>query len=521
MVRACLLRTDWLLAALLCLCFAPGALSAGTPETWIPARWEGGPLEVARRANDKALADPAVREALANWYDPATLGLLDGSPVNCLLLTLSAGADPKLAQQQQPLVREYARKARERGLAVLGLVHPGAEPSAVASAAEDAKLDGLVLEGEFPDKLGFAGQLEKLWRPASGLAVIIPIASSALLRKTAWPVLALEGVTPSVGKLSDVTIASASGGMWIDSNMWLVRSFRPGPGRRPVWIAQRPTVPSVDAHLKSIADAAAAGGHWIVTLEDGLRPKLLRRDAEALSVWRRIGVYLAFFEDHAAWHSLSPFGTVGLILDPAGPNLAHSEECLNLVARRQIPYRVIERSQLGAPAVTGLRAVFAFDLAPPTAAERKILLDFAEQGGLVLGGPSWGTPPKDQSYTMLAAGQGELAVYKDPAADPASVARDLNDLLPTPELGVSVFGAPSVLSYVSTTEAGDRLLIQSVNYAGMPAESLTIWIAGRYSTARFYSPESAPVDLTPRRSGSRTEIVIPQLSVYGALLVEQ
>jgi hypothetical protein len=211
---------------------------------------------------------------------------------------------------------------------------------------------------------------------------------------------------------------------------------------------------------------------------------------------------------------------VGIVLDPTGPNLDHAEECLNLVARRQIPYRVIERSRVGAGALAGLRAVLAFDLAPPAEGERKSLGAFAEAGGLVLSGPSWGSPPKDQSYAVLSAGQGEVAVYKDAAPDPASVARDLNDLVPTPELGVGVFNAPSVLSYVSVSETGDRMLIQLVNYAGQPAESLTVWVTRIFSMARLYVPGSPPVELRVRRSGSRTEIVLPKLPVYGALLLE-
>src|ERR1019366_5517804 len=101
---------------LLWLALAPAAGGAGPPAAWIPARWDGGPVELARRAGDKALANPDVRETISRWYDPATLSLLDGTPVNCLLLTLSAGAGPEIEKRQQQLVTEYARRARERGL---------------------------------------------------------------------------------------------------------------------------------------------------------------------------------------------------------------------------------------------------------------------------------------------------------------------------------------------------------------------------------------------------------------------
>jgi hypothetical protein len=464
---------------------------------------------MARRAGDKALANPEIREAIARWYDPATLSLLDGTPINCLLLSLSAGASPEIEKQQRQLVTEYARRARQRGLAVLGLVYSGADPAAAAAAARDAQLDGLVLEGEFPGGLAFADK---------SAAVVIPVVPSPLARKGARQVLAVEGVSPGVGTAGDGATASATGGLWIDSNLWLARSFRPEAERRPLWISHRPRAGATGIYARSIADAAAAGARWIVALDDDLRAGLLRRDSKAVAAWKSIADCLTFFESHADWRSFAPFGNVGIVLDVAGPNPANSEEYLNLVARRQIPYRVIYRSELGAASLAGLRAVLAFDLAPASEAERKTLRAFAAAGGLVLSGPSWGGAPKDQSYTILAEGQGEVAVYRDAAPDPQSVARDLNDLVTTPELGVSVFKAPSVLTYVSVSGDGARMLIQLVNYAGTPAESIAIWVTGSFSSARLYAPEGAPVDLPLRRSGDRTEITVPTLAAYGAVV---
>ncbi len=230
------------------------------------------------------------------------------------------------------------------------------------------------------------------------------------------------------------------------------------------------------------------------------------------------GADLAFFESRPGWRSFTPFGKVGIVLDTSGEAVADSEEFLNLVARRQIPYRVIYRSELGAAALAGLRAILAFDLAPATPAERQILRSFAAQGGLVLAGPSWGGAPKDQPYTIVAEGEGEIAIYKDHQPDPESVARDLSDLVPTPDLGVSVFKAPSVLPYVSTTGGGAQLLVQLVNYATEPAHSVVVWVEGRWKSARLFAPSGAPADLSIKQSGGRCEITIPQIAVYGALL---
>ena len=87
--------------------------------------------------------------------------LLEGTPVNCLLVTWSAGEDAGAETQQQELVKAYARLAHERGIAVLGLVYPGADPSKFVGPAVEAGLDGLVLEGEFPGGAAFVGAIGK------------------------------------------------------------------------------------------------------------------------------------------------------------------------------------------------------------------------------------------------------------------------------------------------------------------------------------------------------------------------
>ncbi len=190
--------------------------------------------------------------------------------------------------------------------------------------------------------------------------------------------------------------------------------FRVGSGRRPIWISQRPRCQLAGSLREEHSRCGGCGR----PLDRRTRRRSSRETAPP---GRRSAGCLAEHgqpawlssRSHAEWRSFAPFGTIGVILDTAGANLAVSEECLNLVARHQIPYRVIDRSQLGAQSLAGLRAVLAFDLAPPTDAERKTLSRFAAEGGLVLGGPSWGTPPKDQSYTVEGVGKGEVAVYKE------------------------------------------------------------------------------------------------------------
>jgi len=494
-------------AAWVLFCVTSLGWAAPDPTHWVPARWEGGPLEVARRGK----ADDRVRETLAKWYEPSSLDLLENTPINCLLVTFSIGAPSAVEALQQQVVKEYARSARKRGIAVLGVVYPGTAVSSVAMAATDAQLDGLVLDGEFP--ADFTADLARHYP-----GIVIPIAhDAASVRASSAPLLAVQGVRPIARDLADMGIrAGASAEPWIDSNIWLVRSFRFGADWRPIWVDQEPNPASEGDYIRCVADAAVAGGRWIVALDDDLRVNLFHRNADALGAWRRMGAYLKFAEDHAEWRQFAPFGNLGIIIDNGD-----LDEYLNLIARRQVPYRLIRRNELSAASLAGFRAVAAF--AVPTEAERKILRDFAEKGGgVVVAGPSWGDAPKDDPYAEAPLGKGRVVVYKEEPPDPEAVAKDMQDLLPPEVIGLNTFNVPSAITYASTSDGGKRVLIQLLNYAGRPIERITLRFNGVFKQARLYTPENAPVDLvsTEAQKG-RTEVLIPNLAAWGAVLLEQ
>ena len=151
-----------------------------------------------------------------------------------------------------------------------------------------------------------------------------------------------------------------------------------------------------------------------------------------------------------------------------------------------------------------------------------MLRTFAENGGLVVAGPSWGGPPKDSDYAEVPIGKGRVVVYKDDPPDPEMVARDMLDLLEPEVMGLSAFNVPSVLTYASTSDSGKRALIQMLNYATSPFNSkITIRFNGSFKMAHLFTPENAPLELPVRAtSDGRTEVAVPKLAVWGALLLE-
>ena len=492
----------------------PALSGTPRPDAWVPIRWTGGPMELAWRTHAKTLTtDAAVRDALARWYEPATLGLLDNSPVNCLLVTWSAPVNAAVEAEQQQLVKVYAEAAHKRSLAVLGLVYAASDASKIVGDATRAALDGLVLDGEFPTEFPTAV------RKAAGSMLVVEIAKNAYSwRWQPAQIVAVAGVAPRANILSEMGIRGApSSQPWIESNIWLVWSFGFGSPSRPVWISSQLENTSAVDYERAVADAAAGGGRWIISLDDGLRAKLRARDASALEEWRRISSYLKFEESHASWRALAPYGNVGFVLDPASAkDLA--DEYLNLTTRRQVPYRLVARSELNAAALAKFRALVVTELDPPTAAERKLLQDFAEDGGLVIAGPSWGGAPKAEPFAEIPAGKGRVAVYKDP--DPETVARDLKELLSDEDLGVVPFNVPSAITLARGGAPGQSLAVQLVNYSDHPMEAITLRVAGKFRSARLETPEGAATELSLRDAEGSTEVTIPKLLLWGTVSME-
>jgi len=516
-IPSCGPPSAWLrrVLALFLMSFTLGASASPAPETWVPIRWTGGPLELEWRSRTKTLpTDATVRDALARWYEPATLSLLENSSANCLLVTWSAPADAAVEAEQQRLVKVYTEAAHKRGLGVLGLVYAQGDASKIAADAAGAELDGLVLEGEF------APEFPALLRQAAGSKLVIEIAKDPV--RWRWkpaPIVAMAGVAPSGHNLSEMGIRGApSSQPWIESNTWLVRSFAFVSLSRAVWISSQLENASAIDYQRAVADAAAAGGRWIVSLDDTLRTRLRARDPSALETWHRVSSYLKFAESHAAWRSLVPYGNVGIVVDSARAKQDASEEYLNLVARRQVPYQLVACTGLNAAAVAKLRALVAIELDPPSAAERKLLQDFAKDGGLVIVGPSWGDAPTTEPFAEIPAGKGRVVVYKEP--DPETVARDLKEILSDDDLGVVPFNVPSVITMASGGGPGQPLLVQLVNYFDHPVEAITLRATGKFHSARLETPEAAAVDLPVRHDEGRAEVTIPKLLLWGAVSME-
>lgn len=467
-------------------------------ENTVPMRWPSGPVEIAGRERTGGFG-PRVRQALERWHQPAALEILQNTPIDCLVITWASGlpADAEQWRTAVPLIEA----ARQRNLAVVGWVDGTADHRQALAAAKTAGLAAVAVRG-FQGSAGF------------------PTIAWSEREDVAWdwagPAVAIAGnVWPRVnisqgGGAADAGPTSLP---WLDSNGWYIQLTR-ARLRAPLWVAFDPpgkgVVSSAQSYANAIADSEVAGGRWLISLDDDFRASLAEGAAPALQSWKQIAAAARFFRDHAEWKSYRSLGLVGVISDFNGPNFEMSGEILNLMARRDLLFRVIWKSQAAAQPFTGLKALLYADAAAPDAALRREIAKFVEQGGLLIAGSEWGiegkpAPPDfPTQFDVRVLGKGRLAVARQALSDPYQVAVETQFLLSHRYDLVKIYNAPSSGCTRFTAPAeGGKALLECVSYAdgGRGRGGLrTIWIREPFAKARLWSIGNDPVSISAESS---------------------
>lgn len=419
------------------------------PASWIPLRWPSA------------------------WVDPALLGLLEGTPFNCLAMEWNAALAPVVA------------KARAAGF------------SLVAIGNEAARL------------------------AAAGAGLAPPSESLLIASDSVWPGIASQanGAEPS----------GPTANPWIDSNGWLLRLAKVRSPQKTVWLMfEPPGAPRVlllESYLRAIADTGTWGGRWVVSLDSDLRGGLARGDTKALASWKAISAAVAFFEQRRAWSALEPLGVVGVVSDFAGPNETTSQEILNLLGRRSLAYRILETSAAATASLAGFQALIYVDEGAPAPLLRRRLLAFANQGGLLVVGAAWNRPdgkPTGMDHPRVDVrrlGKGRLAISKTSLPDPFMIARDVHMLLGRTYDVARFFNLSAFLSHCTASSDRTQELVQIVSFAiRFPNDVATAWVPGKYASARLWSLGSecpSPIEMVPENGG--TSLLLPSVPVYAGI----
>jgi hypothetical protein len=444
--------------------------AAPAPADWVPARWP--------------------------WADAKSLDLLDASPINCLLLeTWSA---------------EFAAAAKKRGLVTLADIVPREDASGEVRRALDAGLTGIVLEGDFAaDALARA-------KAAAGSAPVIEIVTRSRIPLAGdGPILATwQGVWPGIAVQADgAKRAGPSGSTWIDTNTGFLRALHAW-GPAAIWIANRPPAGAIVTgarYVQVVADAAASGARWVVSLDADMAARLARRDAAAMSNFARIGVTLRYFESHPEWRQMRTYGRLAVVQDPAKGGLL-SGGILDMIAVKHTPVEPVPPQRLSADALRDATMAVNVEGDSLTPQQKEILRGFARGGGTLLTAPpDW----KDQNH-------GDKITLDKPEQERLDeIWREVNSMIGHTNLGVRLFNVSSMLSNVLASVDGKTEIVQLVNYADFPVENVTLHVLGDYRRATLTSPEGVEKVLELYAAEEGQGVDIDRVSVCATIELEK
>ncbi len=419
----------------------------------------------------------------AGWTDPRLLDLLKGTPVNCLVV--DAGVD-------SGALKAVVDRGRRVGLAFPEVT--SVERSSLRSAASSPVV-------------AFTGNV--------------------------WPSLKLSEQSKKKVANPDRVEAGPTGVPWVDSNGWFVRLARALLPGRPVWIAAEPpeaTVASPESCALAVADAAVYGGRWIVTLDAGLARGLAAETSADMATWKRIAAALSFFERRRQWQSYEPQAVLGVLSDFSGKNEFLSTEVLNLIPRRHLPLRIIDKTRARAGSFEGLKAIVYPDQDPPDTPLGQALAAFTASGGIVISpipaaGLAPGSPPARESHPRFveyASGKGRIAVARKEISDPYVIAADAHTLLSRANDLLRLWNGGPTNSFYTASPDGRSALIQILSYIRRPVSHISLSVQGPWRAAGLWTLDSrSPHPLRVIAQGDRTEVRLPPLAVYCAVELEK
>ena len=322
--------------------------------------------------------------------------------------------------------------------------------------------------------------------------------------------------------------AGPTGNPWVDSNGWAIRLAAALHPETAVWVDAAPAgnaFITAGSYLIAVADSAAYGGRWIVSLDKPLAVALAAGKSDALATWRRLTATAGFFAAHKAWPGYVPMAVVGVVSDFTGDNEFFSQELLNLLARAGQHCRILPKDRITDASLVSLRAAIYADAEPPAPALRKQILAFVAAGGMLVTVPKWGevpgTPIKNDGnprYSLRALGKGTVAVAVAGSDDPYLWANESVVMVSHRYDLVRFWNSGAAGSFCTVAPDGRQAVVHLLFYANRGPDSAAVRIAGRYRAARAYTtdnPAATKVEFVPQTDA--VEIHLPPVSQYVAL----
>lgn len=375
----------------------------------------------------------------------------------------------------------------------------------------------------------------------AGVILIVHSTESAALQKSLpklrsahrdlrFVVLDPDGKRPEMrGSLvikrnSVLEVSSPTAQPWIDSNLSLVKIeqlFNPQqvPSYTFSWgssSGQQEPALTADDYSLAVAEAGAFHADLVLELDDHLEENLSKRDPQARTLWNRVRTYAEFYS-HVPKRAMKTAANVAIVVDDLDP----SDEVMNLLARHNIPFKVLHPGDLASAGLKTFDVVVVF--AKPDKAATERIRELANSGMTCVlvdahGAYNWqdGHPVRLNEHAVsYSAGKGKVLELSEPVTDPETFAQDIRRLLGTQNALISLWNGLTTIAVPYNEHGGGVTELELINYSADPLR-LQVQVKGSYDSIRYETPQRPCCEsLVPVKHNGSTEFVIPELRIAG------
>lgn len=389
------------------------------------------------------------------------------------------------------------------------------QAATAAEAAAKAGAAGLMLQATATRQSQLEETRRKLRAQYPKLKILTLSAGGKQPEMRGWLVFNKNGI---------LQVSSPSAQPWLDQNLATVRQERAfDAGQAPIysftWDESDPLVkrdgPKPADYSLAVAEAGAFHADLILELHELQQKGLASGDKQALEDWEPVKRTIAFYEREK--ETGKEAANVGVLTD----DYDSSYEALNLMARHNIPFRVLHSANATSQDLAGLDVLVEF--AAPGKELTEALRTFAAQGGTVvlvnLPGaypwPSSANPKKTDNSVTYTVGKGKVIELAEPVSDPETFAQDVRRLMTKDHVPVSLWNSLTTLVVEYPGEKKDEAIVELINYDEEPTQ-VQVQVKGAFESIRFESPDQKCCEtLKPSHVDGFTEFVVPNLLIGG------
>jgi hypothetical protein len=389
-----------------------------------------------------------------------------------------------------------------------------AESATVAEAGASAGIAGIILKGSGAEETQLQQKAGELGSKYQKLKFLVLSDHGKQPEMRGWLVFKRDGI---------LQVSSPTSQPWLDENLAMVRYERAfEPGKVPLytfsWDLSDPLLkqngPSPADYSLAVAEAGAFHADLVLELHPQQQNGLADGDAHALADWDQVKRTMAFYQRPV---NEKDAAAVGIITD----DYDTSYEEINLMARHNIPFRVLDSENLKPQDLEGLSVVIAF--ATLRKELREGIQNFAEQGGVavLVNLPAmypWDSAAgakKNGHSVTYTIGKGRVIELGEPINDPETFAQDIRRLMSKDRVPVSLWNSLTTLVAEYSGEKPGEAAVELVNYAEEPVQ-VQVQVKGKFGSVRYDSPRQACCqELKPAYVDGFTQFVVPNLLIGG------